>query len=63
MNLELGRCYEFTLQSGQTKKLRLMGGNPLRWIDGDCNELVGDLNYVLGDLYRSYREVPCWQCP
>lgn len=63
MKLELGACYEFTLVSGATKRLRLLGGNPEKWQDEDCRVVQGDLPRVLGEPFTKHREVECWKCP
>lgn len=53
----LGLCYEFTLPSGQKKKLKLVGDMPPQWVDASGQR--GELEVMLGGGYTTCVEVPC----
>lgn len=65
LTLQLGKCYEFTLDNGKTIDLKLIGGSsesPLVWLDSACNQKIGDLKTILGSPYKSWKDVECWEC-
>ena len=59
MKIELGRVYEFALQSGASKRIKVLGattdGDELNIEVDGVSGIYADLQSALGDLYTEVR--------